>query len=154
MNSKSPGPESRKHRSGVLRQAFSLTRPYFQSEEKWKAWGLLAAIVGLNLAAVFMLVQINEWNRVFYDALQNKQAEVFWQQLWRFLWLALVYIVIAVYKFYLTQLLQLNWRRWLTEHMLQRWLSAKAFYRLELGRYGVDGNAKAPTTPTSGFRRT
>ena len=77
MNSTSPGPESRKHRPGVLRQAFSLTRPYFQSEEKWKAWGLLAAIVGLNLAAVFMLVQINEWNRVFYDALQNKQAEVF-----------------------------------------------------------------------------
>ncbi|WP_407715261.1 ABC transporter ATP-binding protein/permease [Comamonas testosteroni] len=147
MTSKSQGPESRKNRSGVLRQAFSLTRPYFQSEEKWKAWGLLAAIVGLNLAAVFMLVQINEWNRVFYDALQNKQAEVFWQQLWRFLWLALVYIVIAVYKFYLTQLLQLNWRRWLTEHMLQRWLSVKAFYRLELGRYGVDGNAKAPDNP-------
>ena len=114
MNSKISGPESRKHRPSVLRQAFSLTRPYFQSEEKWKAWGLLAAIVGLNLAAVFMLVQINEWNRVFYDALQNKQAEVFWQQLWRFLWLALVYIVIAVYKFYLTQLLQLNWRRWLS----------------------------------------
>ncbi|CAM4069722.1 ABC transporter ATP-binding protein/permease [Comamonas aquatilis] len=144
MNPMKPELVPRKDRLSAFRQAFALTRPYFQSEEKWKAWGLLSAIVALNLAAVFMLVQINEWNRVFYDALQNKQADVFWQQLWRFLWLALIYIVIAVYKFYLTQLLQLNWRRWLTDHMLQRWLSAKAFYRMELSRYGGDG---APDNP-------
>ena len=108
----------------LARQAFTLIKPYFQSEEKWRAWGLLLAIVGLNLAAVYMLVLLNEWNRVFYDALQNKQADVFWQQLWRFSWLALIYIVIAVYKFYLTQLLQLDWRRWLTANMQQRWLQA------------------------------
>ncbi|GGH58285.1 ATP-binding protein [Comamonas phosphati] len=136
MTITAPASAARHSRIHVFRQAFDLSRPYFVSEQKAKAWGLLAAIVALNLAAVFMLVQINEWNRVFYDALQNKQADVFWQQLWRFLWLALAYIVIAVYKFYLTQLLQLNWRRWLTQHMLGRWLAHQAFYRLELGRYG------------------
>ena len=120
----------------VTRQAFDLARPYFVSEEKGKAWGLLVAIIALNLGTVYMLVQLNEWNRVFYDALENKQADVFWQQLWKFCWLAAIYIVIAVYKFYLTQLLQLNWRRWLTQQMLSRWLAAKAFYRLELARFG------------------
>ncbi|MPM46358.1 Inner membrane ABC transporter ATP-binding protein YddA [bioreactor metagenome] len=120
----------------ITRQAFDLARPYFVSEEKGKAWGLLIAIIALNLGAVFMLVQLNEWNRVFYDALQNKQADVFWHQLVKFCWLAAIFIVIAVYKFYLTQLLQLNWRRWLTEQMLSRWLAAKAFYRLELARFG------------------
>ena len=137
--------DSRHSRIHVFQQAFALSRPYFISERKGRAWGLLAAIVALNLAAVFMLVQINEWNRVFYDALQNRQADVFWQQLWRFLWLALAYIVIAVYKFYLTQLLQLNWRRWLTQHMLGRWLAHQAFYRLELGRYGA--GAGTPDNP-------
>jgi putative ATP-binding cassette transporter len=135
-------------RLAVFRHAWGLARPYFVSEEKTRAWGLLAAIVLLNLGAVYMLVQINEWNRVFYDALQNKQSTVFWQQLGRFLWLALVYIVIAVYKFYLTQLLQLNWRRWLTDHMLQRWLALQAFYRLELGRYGQDAaGSQVPDNP-------
>ena len=119
------------------RETLALTRPYFVSEDRLRAWSLLAAIVALNLAAVFMLVQINDWNRLFYDALQNKQANVFWHQLWRFLWLALVYIVIAVYKFYLTQLLQWHWRRWLTAHLQGRWLANKAFYRMELGRYGA-----------------
>ncbi|RUP24012.1 MAG: ABC transporter ATP-binding protein/permease [Curvibacter sp.] len=119
----------------VCARVWALSLPYFRSEERWKARGLLAVIVGLNLAAVYMLVLINDWNRVFYDALQNKQADVFWQQLGRFALLAAVYIVIAVYKFYLTQWLELQWRRWMTRHYLQRWLSHHLFYRLELGRF-------------------
>ena len=38
----------------------------FQVGRKWKAQALLAAIVVLNLAAVYMLVLINGWNRLFY----------------------------------------------------------------------------------------
>ncbi|KAF1049002.1 ABC transporter ATP-binding protein/permease [Xylophilus sp.] len=130
-----------------LARAGALVLPYFRdSGERWKARGLLAAIVALNLGVVWMLVQLNEWNRVFYDALQNKDAAVFWHQLGRFSYLALGYMVIAVYKFYLTQLLQLRWRRWLTDHYLDRWLAAKAFYRLELARYGSAGGG-APDNP-------
>jgi putative ATP-binding cassette transporter len=106
---------------------------------------MLAAIVVLNLAAVFMAVQMNEWNRTFYDALQNKQQAVFWQQLGWFTILAFTSIVIAVYKFYLTQLLELGWRAWLTEHYLQRWLSMHAFYRMELARFTREG--AAPDNP-------
>ncbi|MDP9900589.1 ABC transporter ATP-binding protein/permease [Variovorax ginsengisoli] len=130
----------------TLRRIGRLAWPYFQSEEKWKARGLLAAIVALNLGVVFMLVQINEWNRTFYDALQNKQLDAFWQQIGRFTWLALVYIVIAVYKFYLTQVLQLRWRSWLTDHYLARWLANKAFYRMELARFTGDA-AQVPDNP-------
>jgi putative ATP-binding cassette transporter len=113
----------------------ALTLPYFQSEEKWKARALLAAIVALNLGAVYMLVLINEWNRVFYDALQNKDAAVFWRELGRFTYLAFGFIIIAVYRFYLTQLLELKWRAWMTAHYLDRWLANKAFYHLELARF-------------------
>ena len=91
-------------------RVWALSAPYFRSEDRWKARGLLAAIVALNLAAVYMLVQLNEWNRVFYDALQNKDAAVFWTQLARFTYLAFAFIVIAVYRFYLTQLLEVRWR--------------------------------------------
>ena len=113
----------------------ALALPYFRSEEKWKARGLLAAIIALNLGAVYMLVLINEWNRVFYDALQNKDAAVFWRELGRFTYLAFGFIIIAVYRFYLTQLLQMRWRAWMTGHYLDRWLAHKAFYHLELARF-------------------
>ncbi len=118
-----------------------LALPYFSSEEKWKARALLAAIVALNLAAVYMLVLLNEWNRGFYDALQNKDQPVFWRELGRFTYLAFAFIVIAVYRFYLTQLLQLRWRNWMTAHYLDRWLSNKAFYQLELARFSKEADA-------------
>ena len=116
-------------------KVWALSTPYFRSEEKWKARGLLAAIVVLNLAAVYMLVLLNDWNRVFYDALQNKDQVVFWQQLGRFSYLAFAFIIIAVYKFYLTQLLEVNWRAWMTRQYLARWLGHDAFYRMELARF-------------------
>ena len=118
-----------------LKRVWALSAPYFRSEDKAKALGMLAAIVALNLAAVYMLVLLNEWNRVFYDALQNKDAPVFWTQIGRFSYLAFGFILITVYRFYLTQLLEVRWRAWMTAHTLQRWLGGQAFYRLELARY-------------------
>ena len=120
------------------RRVWALSAPYFRSEDKWRARGLLAAIVALNLAAVYMLVQLNEWNRVFYDALQDKNEPVFWTQLARFTYLAFAFIIIAVYKFYLTQLLEVRWRAWMTAHYLERWLAGHAFYTLELARFSGD----------------
>lgn len=119
---------------------WALALPYFQSEEKWRARGLLATIVALNLGGVWLLVQYNEWNRLFYDALQEKNQPMFWQQLGHFTVIAFGIIVLAVYRFYLTQLLQVRWRNWMTTHYLQRWLADHAFYRLELARYGQGGD--------------
>ncbi len=124
-----------------------LSLPYFQSEEKWRARGLLAAIVLLNLAGVWLLVQYNDWYRVFYDALEKRDQAVFWQQLGRFALIAFGLIVLAVYRFYLTQLLEMRWRAWMTGSYLQRWMADHAFYRMELARYGQDDGGAPPDNP-------
>ena len=118
-----------------IQRAVALSTPYFSSEDKWKARGMLAAIVALNLALVYMAVVFNDWNRLFYDSLQEKNAAVFWEQLGRFTYLAFGFIVIAVYKFYLTQLLEMRWRAWMTDHYLHKWMSHQAFYQMELARF-------------------
>ncbi|MGB4058865.1 MAG: ABC transporter ATP-binding protein/permease [Burkholderiaceae bacterium] len=151
MSTPSAPPTAAEPRSPALafslaRRVWALATPYFSSDQKWQARGLLATIVALNLGTVFMLVQINDWNRLFYDALQNKDQGVFWTQLGRFSYLAFGYIVIAVYKLYLTQLLEMRWRAWMTTHMLDRWLAGHAFYRMELGRYQRNGHAQ-PDNP-------
>ncbi len=124
-----------------LRRVWALSQPYFASDQKWKARALLGAIIALNLGMVYMAVLFNDWNKLFYDALQDKNAAVFWTQLGRFTYLAFAFIVIAVYKFYLTQLLEMRWRAWMTGHYLERWLSNHAFYRLELARFTGKPNA-------------
>lgn len=128
-----------------IRRVWALSKPYYFSDEKWSARGLLAAIVALNLALVYMAVLFNDWNRLFYDALQEKNQPVFWTQLGRFSYLAFAFIVIAVYKFYLTQLMEMRWRKWMTRTTLQRWLSHQAFYRMELGRFGGSDPALGAT---------
>lgn len=132
-----------------LGKAWALSLPYFKSDERWKARGLLVAIIALNLGLVYMAVLFNDWNKLFYDSLQNKQADVFWTQLGRFTYLAFAYIIIAVYKFYLTQLLEMRWRAWMTGHYLQRWLSDHAYYKLELSRFTrpLNTDASNPDNP-------
>ncbi|HSH89506.1 MAG TPA: ABC transporter ATP-binding protein/permease [Ramlibacter sp.] len=129
----------------TARKVWALTTPYFSSEEKWKARLLLTAIIALNLGSVYMAVLFNDWYKLFYDALQVKNETVFWEQLIRFTYIAFGAIIVAVYKFYLTQLLELRWRSWMTKHYLKRWLTGTAFYRMELARFSAE--TKTPDNP-------
>ncbi len=128
-----------------LSHVWQLSLPYFRSQERWRARFLLTACIGLNLGMVYVLVLLNDWNRVFYDALQNRDAEVFWQQLQMFAKLAGAFIVVAVYRFYLTQLLEIRWRAWMTKDFLQRWTSHNIFYQLELRQFSQLGDGAPPS---------
>lgn len=110
---------------------WQLIKPFWVSEEKWRAWFRLLTIIGLTLASVYLSVQFNKWNLAFYDALQNKDYPVFKAQLWRFTYLALIFIVIAIYRTYLTQGLQMIWRRWMTEKYMNKWLAHQSYYHIE-----------------------
>ena len=115
----------------VLRDAWAMTYPYWLSEERWAARGLLLAVIALNLGTVYINVLLNKWNNTFYDALQDKNYAVFLHQLIRFSWLACLFIIFTVYQFYLNQMLQIRWRRWLTERYLHGWLTDAAYYRMQ-----------------------
>ena len=58
-----------------VKNVWALTKSYWQSEEKKKAYLLLLAIIALTLGVVFMLVQLNQWYNIFYSALQNYEKE-------------------------------------------------------------------------------
>src|ERR1700722_606247 len=122
----------------VLRDAWAMTSPYWLSEERWSAWGLLLAVIALNLGIVYINVLLNKWNNAFYDALQARNYTVFLHQLIRFSWLAGLYIVFAVYQYYLNQMLQIRWRRWLTERYLHGWLTDAAYYRMQFAASEAD----------------
>lgn len=119
-----------------FKDVWLLTKSYWQSEEKKKACFLLACILALTLGIVYMLVLLNQWNNSFYSALQNYETEKIFDELIHFSWLAAIYIVLAVYSYYLQQMLILNWRRWLTVRFLDIWLKNKTYYNLQM--FGKD----------------
>ena len=121
-----------------LGKVWDLARPYWLSEERWMARGLLAAIVALTLGIVYMSVLLNEFSRDFYNAIQEKNYDDFHALLLYFCFLAAGLITLSVYKLYLTQMLEMRWRSWLTTTYLNEWLERQVYYRLELSSRGTD----------------
>jgi len=127
------------------REAWVLAKPYFWSEERWGARGLLAAIVALNLIMVALNVVLNYWTNDFFNAIQQYRLHDTLNLLFLYLRipgstlpmpgfcaLAVSYIVTAVYAFYLNQMLQIHWRQWITRHFVRNWLSDRAYYNISL----------------------
>jgi putative ATP-binding cassette transporter len=121
-----------------LGKVWNLAAPYWRSEEKGTAWTLLAAIVGISLGLVYMLVLLNDWQREFFNAIQEKQSEDFFALLLYFSFLAAMYIIASIYRTYLQQMLEMRWRIWLSKQYLDDWLGEQVFYRLELTGRGTD----------------
>lgn len=116
-----------------FRDLWMLARPYFTDpNERRTAWGLLIVIVILNLASVGLSVWFNQWYNDFYNSLQEKDFAAFKTLLLHFAGVATAFIIVAVYRQYLQSLLQIRWRRWLTEHWLNDWLGDKHYYHMQM----------------------
>lgn len=116
----------------TLATVWRIAAPYFRSEDKWAGRGLLAAVIALELGAVFLTVLFNRWNNVFYNALQERNQAVFTYQIGYFCVLASFWIGLKVYQLYLNQWLQIRWRRWMTARYLGGWLHDANHYRMQL----------------------
>ena len=133
---------------GVFRataEAWRLAKPYFRSQEKWAAYGLLAAVMVLNLFTVYGQVLNTYWFKYAYNALQQKQAGAFWALavtyqhvpvfpylIPGFLGIGAILTISSTYAVYLQQMLQIRWWRWLTESFVGDWMAGRAYYQLAL----------------------
>lgn len=110
---------------------WSLVKLYWQSEQKLRAYLFSAAVILLTSILIAFEVVFNYWYNYFYDALQAYSVTAATRLLFFFFILAGINIVIAVYRYYVTQLLALNWRRWLTKQVITRWMDKRGYYYLE-----------------------
>ena len=124
--------------TGFLKAFWALTKPYWVSEQRGKGLALLATVVGLALALVWLEVQFNYWNNDFYNTFEKKDQAEFFRQLGKFALLAVGYIVTAVYRLYFQQMLQIEWRSWMTGRFLENWMKDQAHYRMQLLDRGTD----------------
>lgn len=129
----------------LVGDAVRLARPYFVSEERRIAFGLLAAILVLNLLVVYLNVVYTYWYKVAFNALQSKDAGAFWSSMFTYRIVrgfpyvvpgfsenAALTILSGVYAYYLGQMLQIRWRRWYTRRLVGDWLDQRAYYRIGL----------------------
>lgn len=111
-----------------------LVVPYFRSHDARYAIPLLLGAIALTFTGVGLEVLFNDWNRRFYDSIQNKNEAVFWTEIVTFSWLAAFFILNYVARAVVSPYLRLRWRRWLTSNYLAHWLDGRGYYRIELTR--------------------
>ncbi len=116
----------------TLATIWRLASPYFYSQDRVAGRVLLAAVIALELSLVAINVMLNQWYNGFYNSLQEKNWDVFIHQIWIFCALVAAYIVLAVYRLYLNQWLQIRWRQWMTKAYLGKWLEHANHYRMQL----------------------
>lgn len=122
----------------ATRTFFALALPYFRSEDRWIAGALLAGILAVELGLVAILVAINEWNKRFFNALENRDWSAAQFELIVFCGIALAAVACGMMQFFLGQRLIIRWRRWITERYVSMWMSSGRHYRVRLVYPGVD----------------
>lgn len=118
----------------IWRRFWVIAKPYWFSEEKWKARGLLALLLTLSLLVSGLNVLISYVGRFFQTALANKDVPTFWKYL--FIYAAVFVIgtpIVVIYR-YMEQKLGLYWRRWLTNSFLDKYFHHRSYYQLNWER--------------------
>jgi vitamin B12/bleomycin/antimicrobial peptide transport system ATP-binding/permease protein len=131
LRSRSRAPASA-HRLNLkfLSRTVRLAKPYWQSEERKKAWWLLAVLLALLVAYTEFAVLFNQQSGEFTSALAAKDGPRFRHSILVFFGLLVMGVPIDVYYAYVRDKLALNWRRWLTDSFLGRYFNDRGYYRL------------------------
>ena len=115
----------------------AIARPYWRSEQRWRAIGLLALLIVLLLGQTAFNVLFNHETGEFTSALAARDAERFWGAIGRYTAILVGAVPIYALYFYVRDTLGLRWRRWLTDHFLARYFDQRAYYRLTAAS-GID----------------
>ncbi|WP_280349641.1 ABC transporter ATP-binding protein/permease [Pseudomonas sp. BN414] len=105
--------------------------PYWNSAEKWKARGYTLALLLLTLAQVGLVIWTNYWNRALFDALEARSLNRLLMQIGTFVVILLLTVGVTAMHMRVKRWLQLDWRQWLTERLIDKWMARGHHYQLQ-----------------------
>jgi vitamin B12/bleomycin/antimicrobial peptide transport system ATP-binding/permease protein len=114
----------------IFRQFWSIAKSYWSSDRKWQARGLLLLVILLSLAYTGLSVLLNNKRGELISSLSVRDEARFWQTILIFAGTLVVYAPLYAGYVYLRDRLALDWRRWLTDHFIDRYFQNRAFYNL------------------------
>ena len=114
----------------LWRRFATIAAPYWRSDERWRARGLLMLLAPLLLGQTFFNVMFNQETGEFTSALAAHDAPRFWGAIARFALLLCLAVPVWGLYYFVRDTLGLRWRHWLTRRFLARYLGQQAFYRL------------------------
>lgn len=133
-------PDAQPRRRLLLNRFWQSAREFWSLKNDRASWGFSGAVL---VAIIFSLVTaygMNIWNRAVFDALERRDAAtvLYWSMF--YLPLLCISVCLVVAQVYARMMLQLRWRVWLNDHVLDRWVAKGRFYQLNI----LDGDHANP----------
>lgn len=130
MKKRHPSPVAVPRQEAFARRFLALAGGYWSSERKWSVRLLTGAFVLLTIGQVSEPVMFNLWSERLFDALEQRSMD-------RFLLVAAMISGIILFNIFVQALhlrvkrrLQFGWRRWLSQQVLEQWLSRGRHHQL------------------------
>lgn len=125
-----PSPGAISSRYQFIRRFIKLNSPYLFLARNWKVRTFAFALFFLTLAQVGLAIWTNYWSRELFDTLEQRSMKAFLMQIGTFVVIFVLTMVVTAIHLRVKRWLQLDWRKWLTETLLDKWMSNGQHYQL------------------------
>ena len=95
---------------------------YWRGRSRGTAWLLSIGFAGCLIVNTLVALAVNRWSKSFFDALQIREPDGILQCILQLAVLGAVTALAAIATLQCRMRLQVGWRLWLTENLLDRWL--------------------------------
>jgi len=109
----------------------NLVMLYWRSGQRLKVRGCIGLIVALTLCQVGLAIWASYWNRALFDALEARSLDDLLREIATFALILGLTMLVTALHLHFKRWLQLDWRRWLTELLLDNWLQRGHHYQLQ-----------------------
>ena len=105
---------------------------FWQGATAFRAWSLTLGLAAFLILSTTATVALNQWNRWFFDSLENRDVAGLTHAVFVFGAIIAVMAAIGVGIVLARETLQVRWRAWIVEQLVERWLSRQRFYHLNV----------------------
>lgn len=121
-------------RKALVRRFWATATGFWSGKTATRAWLLSLSLIVIVLAQIGVQYRITVWTKDVFDAIEVKDAEALWRQAFVLLPLAALSLAFAVAAVFSRMKTQRDWRSWLVEHLINRWVDRGRYFQLNLIR--------------------
>lgn len=119
-------------RASFPQRFFRLAGAWWSGEDRWRVRGLTAVMVIMTVCQVGVQVLVNRWSARLFDALEARQIGQFAMLFGLLCLIILTNMAVIACQVRSKRALQVGWRRWLTDHVVQEWMAGGRQYQVSL----------------------
>ena len=119
-------------RGALVRHFWSTASGYWRGATRTQAWGLVLLLGAVALCQIAVQFRLNYWTRDLFDGVEQRDAVALRHQALVLLPLAAITVALSVAAVYGRMTMQREWRSWLVQQLIGRWVSHGRYYQLNV----------------------